>query len=638
MTTFAAATKVALTFCVAILGLQACANSAIAVPTPAPVSSAVPVTDFAARMPEDEVIYFLLVDRFANGDPTNDRAGTDSADPMVHGFDPTNPAFYNGGDLKGVIDNLDYLEGLGVTAIWMTPVFRNKWMQVGTRHTGAGYHGYWITDFLDIDPHLGTKDDYRALIEAAHARGIKVYMDIVVNHTADVVKYAEWHLPSGEQRPDAVNPRPDSSDRVPYKASYDYPWTRKGGIDGPVINQAFAAYPEDDPARFSQLEDRDYAYTPFIPAGEETVKNPAWLNEIWAYTNRGDSLFNGESSFYGDFVGLDDLLTEDPRVLQGLIEIYSYWIEEFGVDGFRIDTAKHVKPEFWHAFIPAIEAVARANGKPNFHQFGEVYAYEFDVLQSYQRASNLPAVIDFGFQNAAISTVLGGKPMSTFERLYNADILYGPQVRKGLNLPIFLGNHDMGRFGGFVRKMHPDMSDEEAFKRSRLAHAMMMFSRGAPVIYYGDEQGFASIGDYEASRESMFASRVPRYMTEDLIATDATPADDNFDTGHPLYRAISEMAAIRTANAPLRRGEQHVLHADPEGGLLALSRTYEGATVLVVFNADLQPRSMNLPVPTSLSAFQALAGICAPEVSAPGSYPVTIPALDFIVCKTGTTQ
>ena len=137
-----------------------------------------------------ERFYFFLPDRFVNGDPSNDQGGL-TGSREVTGFDPTGSAWYHGGDLKGAASKLDYVKGLGTTAIWLTPVFKNAAVQgLGTPYPGAGYHGYWITDFTKVDPHLGTDADLVTLIQQAHARGMKVYFDIVVNHTADVIQPA----------------------------------------------------------------------------------------------------------------------------------------------------------------------------------------------------------------------------------------------------------------------------------------------------------------------------------------------------------------------------------------------------------------------------------------------------------------
>ncbi len=136
------------------------------------------------------MIYLIMPDRFENGDRSNDR-GLRSGDRSRTGFDLTHKGFYHGGDLKGLMSRLDYIEQLGATAIWLTPVFTNKAVQGQGESMSAGYHGYWGTNFLEVDPHLGTRQDYKAFVDAAHARGLKVYFDVVVNHTADVIQYLE---------------------------------------------------------------------------------------------------------------------------------------------------------------------------------------------------------------------------------------------------------------------------------------------------------------------------------------------------------------------------------------------------------------------------------------------------------------
>ena len=139
---------------------------------------------------QGEIIYFLLPDRFNDGDPTNNDGRSGSADPRVSGFDPTNLSFFHGGDLQGVSAKLDYLRDLGATSIWMSPIFRNRAVQEygAGASPKAGYHGYWILDFTEVDPHFGSKEELQRLIADAKSRGIGIILDAVVNHTADVIQ------------------------------------------------------------------------------------------------------------------------------------------------------------------------------------------------------------------------------------------------------------------------------------------------------------------------------------------------------------------------------------------------------------------------------------------------------------------
>ena len=565
-----------------------------------------PVAALRQRPPQDEVIYFLLPDRFANGDPSNDHGGY-APERLTSGFDPSDTDFYHGGDLAGLTQRLDYIQGLGATAVWLAPVFKNKPVQSHGDYTGAAHHGYWITDFTAVDPHFGDEATMRALVDAAHARGMKVYLDIVANHTADVIQYRE--CPEG---------------RCAYRSRADYPYTRRGGVDGAPINEGF------DGRDFSRLTRPDYAYTPYVPAGEENAKVPAWLNDPIRYHNRGESTFAGESGLDGDFAGLDDLLTEDPVVVQGMIEVFGGWIDKYGVDGFRIDTARHVNPEFWQAFIPAMIQRAEAKGIPNFHIFGEVYDPDPAVTARFTRVDDYPAVLDFPFQKQATDFAAGKTGGDALAKLFAADALYANGADTAAILPTFLGNHDMGRIGFFVKQAHPEADDAELLARIKLAHALMMFSRGVPTLYYGDEQGFAGAGGYGNSRQDMWESQTPVYRDTAPIGG-RQPA---YSTEAPLYQAIAEMARIRAAEPALRRGRQVVRAYGDEPGLFAMSRMGDdGSEILILFNSSTAPVTAQVEVePTSLR-WQALRGDCAAESSAPASVAVSVPPLDYLVCK-----
>lgn len=575
---------------------------------------AAPAADYRARLPQDEVIYFVLPDRFENGDPTNDRGGI-AGGPLQTGFDPTHKGFYHGGDLKGLIRRLDYIQALGATAIWVGPIFKNKAVQGGPGKESAGYHGYWITDFTRVDPHFGTDADFKALVDGAHARGMKVYMDIIANHTADVIQYREC-----VGKAECV-----------YRGRAEYPYQRQG------MNPGFVGDAVHSPENFAKLTDPAYAYTPFVPEAEKTVKVPAWLNDVTLYHNRGDTTYRSESSTMGDFVGLDDLMTENPRVVAGMIDIFGGWIDRYGIDGFRIDTARHVNPEFWAAFAPAMQARAAAKGIPNFHIFGEVSDHDVRpaVLAEWTRTAALPAVLDFSFRQAVIETVAGTGGTDAFEQLFDGDVLYAKGFDTAAILPTFTGNHDDGRFATFVRKAFPQASDDEVLKRVLLSNAMLLTLRGVPTIYSGDEQGFIGDGGDQDAREDMFASRVGSYNDNRLLGTKATTASASFGRDNPLFGQIATLSALRRKTPALTRGRQVLRAREDTPGLLAISRfdPGSGAEMLLAFNTSTAPLSRQVQVETSSRRFETVAGAgCAAEASAPGSVTITLAPLSYAVC------
>lgn len=593
------------------------AASALTMAIPATAQTPAP-TNFRARTPEQEVVYFVLPDRFENGDPKNDKGGL-KGDRLSTGYDPTAKGFYHGGDLKGLTQRLNYIQGLGATAIWFAPIFKNKPVQGPKGDESAGYHGYWVTDFTQVDPHFGTNAEFKAFVDAAHARGMKVYMDIIANHTADVIRYREGDAAS-----------------YAYRGKADYPFSRRGGLKGAAINPGFNGDADFSPENWARLTDPTFAYTPYVPKGEEAVKVPAWLNDPIHYHNRGDTNWVGESSLYGDFVGLDDLATESPRVVQGMIEIYASWIERFGIDGFRIDTARHVNPEFWQAFVPAMLETARAKGIPNFHIFGEVATSEVDpaLTARWTRIAGLPSNLDMAFAAAAQRVVSGKAGTDVFARLLEDDALYEGGAPAATRLPTFLGNHDFGRFSMFVKQANPTASDEELLARVALGHAMLLTLRGVPVIYYGDEQGFVSDGNDQLARENMFPSKVAVYNDNDLIGTDATTAQSNFDPSHPLYRHIAALVDVRQSTPALQSGLTRIRHFSDKPGLLVVSRfdPKTGREVVLAYNTSAQPVTNTVAVEPASLNFAPLAGQCPVEANAPGSMTITLPPFGFAVC------
>ncbi|WP_082514781.1 pullulanase-type alpha-1,6-glucosidase [Yonghaparkia sp. Root332] len=548
----------------------------------------------------DENFYFVMTDRFANGDVANDLGGLEG-DRMVTGFDPTDKGFYHGGDIAGIRENLDYIAGLGTSAIWLTPSFTNQPVQGEGANASAGYHGYWITDFTQIDPHLGTNAELEALIAEAHARGIKIYFDIITNHTADVIAYEEGQYSYIDQA------------TSPYLAA-----------DGTAFDPGDYAGTGDFPALDAATS---FPYTPVIAPGTETVKVPAWLNDPTLYHNRGDSTWTGESVTFGDFVGLDDLMTEHPTVVNGFVDVYQQWID-LGIDGFRIDTAKHVNFEFWEQWSTEVLDYAKnVAGKPDFFMFGEVYDADPVKLAPYIRDTDMNSVLDFTFQQKAVSFASGNSAKG-LQELFAGDDRYTTPDSSSTALPTFLGNHDMGRVGYFLA------STGQPLERTVLAHELMYLTRGQPVVYYGDEQGFAGTGGDKDARQTLFATQVAEYANQPLVTGETAGSVDRFSTDAPLYGAISELAALREAHPALDTGAQIERYVADGAGVYAFSRVDRDERIehLVAVNNAAEPRTVEIPTLTAGASFSVLHGDgAAATADATGLVSVTVPALSAVV-------
>jgi alpha-amylase len=247
---------------------------------------------------------------------------------------------------------------------------------------------------------------------------------------------------------------------------------------------------------------------------------------------------------------------------------------------------KHVDDAFWQKFAPEIEAYAKSQGIPDFYMFGEV-AEDFSrpITSHYMTHDDVQGVLDFPFQTAATRFAAGSAPTDDLRDFFVDDDWYTDGDSNVYNLPTFLGNHDRGRIGMFVRDANPGASEAELLQRDELAHALMYLSRGNPVVYYGDEQGFTGAGGDQDARQDMFPSQDLQYNNlsdpipgddgagnNDDIGSDATPMDDNFDPSHPLYRELARLAAITRRNSALRNGAEQSRYSSAEAGIYAFSR------------------------------------------------------------------
>lgn len=490
----------------------------------------------------DEVIYQILVDRFENGDPNNDFR-----------VNLTAPAAYHGGDWQGIIDRLDYLETLGVTALWISPVVKNVETDAGV----DGYHGYWAQDFTAPNPHFGDLAKLRELVDEAHARDIKVILDIVTNHVGQVFYYDI----NGNGQPDESIEGSGERSPVVRTSEYDPDFDPRGIQASTSLGEAGLA-----PVRFFNRPEINR----LAPEPAEFA-NPNWYNRKGKVTDWNSR----EQVVTGDFPGgLKDLKTTNPQVREALIDAYAYWIGVADFDGFRIDTLKHVEYDFWEVFAPAIRQYAADRGKRNFLMFGEAFDGNDELLGSYTFGNGVESVFYFSQKFSVIDGVFAyGGPTSQIEALFNArSTNYSDQPKplgptsadgEGLSpqqlLVNFVDNHDIPRF----------LYNKPSIPALHNALFYVMTIDGIPCVYYGTEQQFRG-GNDPFNREDMW--------------------DSGFDTTNETFKHLQTLIALRKQHAPLRRGDLQVRWAtertgdEQDAGIFAFERSYNGETILVVLN------------------------------------------------------
>jgi alpha-amylase len=443
-------------------------------PAPAPPSRASAPAPAAAgpRRWADEVLYFVLVDRFADGDPSNDA-----------GADPAQKGAFHGGDLRGLVDHLDEIASLGVTALWVNPLVQNIRGPVhGAGFPDWGYHGYWADDLSKLDPRFGTEGQLRELVEACHARGIKVLLDVVYNHPG-----------------------------------YDSRYTRDPRTRGWLRSPAHGGCGDDD------------------------------LTTCLA--------------------GLPDWMTERPEVRDWLISSQLEWARRFHLDGFRLDTVKHVDHEFWQEH----RRRTRAELGPGFFLLGEVWGGSAEGLAEYFAADELDAGFDFTFQGNALGWVMGRGRTVAFDH-YLATRL---RVPPGHLLAHFLSSHDVP---GALYQLRGDV------RRFRLAAALQLAVSGIPVVYYGEEVARPG-GDWPANRSDM------PWGDKGIRPGAGLPRDEAL---RDWYRAL---IAARRAHPALSRGGHQALATAGDLYVFARRDPESGDAVLVALNRSPAPGSVRVPAP-----------------------------------------
>ncbi|WP_018690631.1 alpha-amylase family glycosyl hydrolase [Algicola sagamiensis] len=447
----------------------------------------------------DDIIYFVLVDRFADGDSGNNEK-----------VDIQKKGHFHGGDLQGVIDNFDEIASLGVTTIWLNPLVKN----IPGPVTGAGfedyaYHGYWAEDFSKIDERFGHADELKELVDLAHRHGIKVLLDVVYNHPGYASSYA--------MRPDQRH------------------WVR-------LANHC------------------------------------------------------GEDAITKCLSGLPDFRTEIPHVADYLIEQQLKHAKAAGVDGFRLDTVKHVDHAFWQAHRKA----TRNTMGNDFFLLGEVWGGNYRNLDPWFRSDEMDAGFDFSFQGNTLSWVEGrGRTVA-----YSRYLKKRHRVRSGYHLSQYLSSHDVT--GGLVQLK----DDKEKF---RLAAGLQLSTVGIPMIFYGEEVG-RKIGEWPYNRTNM------PWGEKDILPGKGVHRDES------MRQYYQQLIQTRKSHKALSRGRYQEVYS--QGDLLIFARTWQKETVWVVANRG-QAISVTLPAPATWQA-QAMDAVTQTQIQfQENQLTLSIPALGF---------
>jgi glycosidase len=334
----------------------------------------------------EDVIYLIMPDRFANGDPTNDEP-TEARGTR----DRSNPRAYHGGDLRGIREHLPYLKDLGVTTLWLTPILKNGAAQ--------DYHGYGAVDLYAVDPHLGTIQDYQELVAEAHKQGMKIFFDFAPNHVGPKHPWV------------AAPPLPDW-----FHGTTQHHMDTTAGISGTFYGKTDKPAIAHDP--FETLVD------PHAPARLSRNLTDGWFFNI-----------------------LPDLNTENPVVAEYLLQNSIWWAETSGLDGFRLDTFPYVSRSFWsawhmelHRIYPYLTTIGEVfHPDPSVASFFAGGQRRFDGIDS-----GVNTLFDFPMFFTLRDVLLHGAPAGRIADVLSHDSLYvHPDT-----LVTFFANHDVARFAG----------------------------------------------------------------------------------------------------------------------------------------------------------------------------------------------
>lgn len=497
---------------------------------------------------EDEVLYFLMLDRFSDG-RERDYLANDGA-PVATGTTPRfQPADagnapqtawveagrrFCGGTLPGLASKIGYLARLGVTALWISPIFK----QLASRET---YHGYGIQDFLDVDPRFGTRADLQQLVQVAHAHGVRVVLDIILNHTGDVFAYDPDRYESRQEDGSVfLDPRWDGREY------------RVAGFRGPLG------------APIAPLGPVDLAAHP--AAHPDGAVWPAELQAAGTFTRRGRiTNWDHDPEFLeGDFFDLKNVQLGDGPVdgytpspaLRTLAAIYKFWIAFADLDGFRVDTVKHMDLGASRYFAAVIHEFAQSIGKDNFYLIGEITggrARAFDTLEvtglnAALGVDDIPDKVEY--------LVKGWRDPEDYFSLFRNSLLVHKDSHTWFRdrVVTMFDDHDQVRKGTHKARF---CADPGADRQVLSALALNATTLGIPCVYYGTEQGFDGHGESDQFlRETMFGGEYGAFGSR---------GRHFFREDGPIYTELAKVLRLRRGRMALRRGRQYLRQISGNG-------------------------------------------------------------------------
>lgn len=541
---------------------------------------------------EDEVLYFLMLDRFSDGRENHyhDNQGqlvTTGQTPIFTSQDAGNAvqteadrqqwidagSRFVGGTLAGLESKIGYLKRLGITAIWISPIFKQNAFE-------QTYHGYGIQNYIDVDPRFGSREDLKRVVQTAHRQGIRIILDIILNHSGDVFAYDPdrydcRNTPQGRQ----CDPRWDGR---PYKV---------------------AGYRDSQGQPVIPFEEVDLNLHP--QAWPDGAIWPAELQPGRTFTQKGriNSWDYDPEYREGDFFSLKDIHLGDGPIddyavspaLNYLCEVYKFWIAWADIDGFRVDTVKHMDGGATRYFTSVIHEFAQSLGKENFYLIGEITGGRENAFNTLE-ATGLNAALGINdIPDRLEYLVKGYRQPEAYFSLFRNSLLVQKESHVWFKNKVVttFDDHDQVRKGQHkARFCYDESPGQQNEKLVFNVVALMATTLGIPCIYYGTEQAFNGHGDSDRYlREAMFGGSFGAFESQNRHF---------FDEETTLYKKIFQLLVLRQERIELRRGRQYLRPISGNGvdfglpmswggrinSIIAWSRLFNNQELVVAINTD----------------------------------------------------